>query len=235
MPGQLEPTHFLGHTSPTLNAIPTSQHASSMLPFHRKPRDRAKAIWESQGTTGCWQNQPCLLSEPFFLLSHVLSRETSPLLLVAGVISSLLEGKRFFPWKGCLRTERGLSGKREIIKEKSKGFLRIKHLLWPQSCQQLSAQDGVGHPEGERGGYSITLQSVNTHGMPKDKVSSGQSVFTARSPRKGWNLSGPKVSASPAVSPHSSTMPCKGPEHTQRPQTQPDGAAGFAQGTGTFP
>lgn len=43
-----------------------------------------------------------------------------------------------------------MSGKREIIKEKSKGFLRIKHLLWPQSPQQLSAQDGVGYPERQR-------------------------------------------------------------------------------------
>lgn len=54
-----------------------------------------------------------------------------------------------------MRRERGLSGKREIIKEKNKGFLRIKHLLWPQSSQQLSAQDGMGHPE--RGGYSVTI------------------------------------------------------------------------------
>lgn len=166
----------------------------------------------------------------------MLSRATSPLLLVVGVISSLLEGKRFYPWKGCMRTERGLSGKREIIKEKSKGFLRIKHLLWPHSSQQLSAQDGVGHPERGRRILSNT-QSVNTHGMPKDKVSSGQSIFKARSSRKGWNPSWPKVSASPAVSPQSSTKPWKGrgTEHTQCPQTQPDRAAGFAQETGTFP
>lgn len=39
--------------------------SNSSLPFHRKPRDRARAVWESQGMTGCWQNQPCLLSEPF--------------------------------------------------------------------------------------------------------------------------------------------------------------------------
>lgn len=159
---------------------------------------------------GCWQNQPCLLL--LFLLSHVLSRATSPLLLVAGVISSLLEGKRFCPWKGCMTTERGLSGKREIVKEKSKGFLRIKHLLWPQSS--------VGHPEGDRR-ILINTQSVNTHGMPKDKVSSGQSIFTAGSSRKGWNPSRPKVSASPAVSPHSSTTAWKGrgTGHTPCPQT----------------
>lgn len=69
-----------------------------------------------------------------------------------------------------------MSGRREIIKEKSKGFLRIKHLLWPQSPQQLSAQDGVGHPERERERERRILshtQSVNTHGTPKDKVSSG--------------------------------------------------------------
>lgn len=61
-----------------------------------------------------------------------------------------------------MRTERGLSGKREIIKEKSKGFLRIKHLLWPHSSQQLSAQDGVGHPERGRRILSNTQSVIHT-------------------------------------------------------------------------
>lgn len=107
-----------------------------------------------------------------------------------------------------MRTERGLSGKREIIKEKSKGFLRIKQTsavgteLPAAQCTGWS-----GHPKRER--ILSNTQSVNTHGMPKDKVSSGQSIFTAGSSRKGWNPSRPKVSASPAVPPHSTQCPGK--------------------------
>lgn len=33
------------------------------------------------------------------------------------------------------------SDKRKIIKKKTKGFLRIRHLLWTHSPQQLSAQE----------------------------------------------------------------------------------------------
>lgn len=62
-----------------------------------------------------------------------------------------------------------MSDRREIIKEKSKGFLRIKHLLWPQNPEQLSAQDRVGHPEREREEdtqeHSISKHTWNAKGQ----------------------------------------------------------------------
>jgi len=58
------------------------------------------------------------------------------------------------------------SDKREIIKKKSKGFLRIRHLLW---TEQLSAQKRDGPSPHTRRVLNST-ESVNVHGKPKDKV-----------------------------------------------------------------
>lgn len=156
MPGSCNPHTFplpgAQHSYPKCYSnLPAQQFQVTLL---QETQRQSKGCLEIPGDNRLLAKS-ALFTVRAFLLSHVSSRATSPLLLVP----SLLEGKRFCPWKGCVRTERGLSGKREVIKEKSKGFLRIKHLLWPQSSQQLSAQDGVGHPqrERERRGYSVTF------------------------------------------------------------------------------
>lgn len=87
--------------------LPARRRHVPGLPFHRKSRDDRQGnghLGDLRGLQAADESSTVYF-QTLSPRSHVLSRAASQLLSVSGVISSLLEGKELFPWKGRTRTE----------------------------------------------------------------------------------------------------------------------------------
>ena len=108
-----------------LNAVLTSQHAEATrrgCPFTGKPEriGKATAVWGNlRGPQAADETSTVYFQSPS-PCNHMLSRATSQLLSVSGVVSSFLEGKGLFPWKGCTRTESYFQTKEKLSRKRAR-------------------------------------------------------------------------------------------------------------------